>query len=195
MNVLFHSTSCQFCSDAVRRAIAVQQQQPPSSATVVLLSVDDPSNKAQLPAYVDRVPMLFTSDRRVLVGSAINDFLDALLDSPTSATGPMAIEGGSGFAWLENTEDASAAACLRTPFMSFGGLGQQQQQQHPQQHGNGGHAASPMVRQRELPPELRPLVISRGSRGNTNNSMDAVLASRDMELGGGRLAPGPPTRP
>ena len=225
MNVLFYSPSCRFCSEAVRRASAVKQRQRPHAEELVLVSVDNAAHRQSLPSFVDRVPLLFTADRRILLEDRLLAFLDGLIASSSSlvssaaalstsasaqappsaaasssAAGlgdPLAIEGGdtSSFSWLEQEE--GGAASLRNPFESVADLGDpanRQQQQQQQQQGTPHTGSSMMVRQQgalrppemphELPDHLKPMVVARGRSSDRQISMDAILAARDLELGG-----------
>jgi hypothetical protein len=194
MNVLFYSPSCRFCSEAVRRAVAVQQQQQqqqqmqqqgaPRPQKLVMVSVDSAAAKGQLPPFVDRVPLLFTADRRVLLEDRLLAFLDALLAA--GHQDPAAIECGddAAFSWLDQDPASSSlslpsngaspagatyAASLRNPFMTVAELhAQQPEPLHALQHapggggggGGGAFAAHMNVRQQaagrpgDPPPEL-----------------------------------------
>ncbi len=239
MNVLFYSPSCRFCSEAVRRASAVKQQQlrqrthtqRPHAEELVLVSVDNAAHRQSLPPFVDRVPLLFTADRRILLEDRLLAFLDGLIASSSSLVSsaaalstsiaasasasaqaqaspsasasaaplgdPLAIEGGdtSSFSWLEQEE--GGAASLRNPFESVADLGVDPASRPPpqqQQQGAQHTGSSMMVRQQgalrppemphELPDHLKPMVVARGRSSDRQISMDAILAARDLELGG-----------
>ena len=192
MNVLFYSPSCRFCSEAVRRASAIQQQQQQQaqgSDKLVLVSVD--GIKTNLPPFVDRVPLLYTSDRQVLLEDKLMAFLDNLIaaSSPLVSSAcqgdPLAIEGGdtSSFSWLE--QEQGGAACLSNPFESIGG-------DHQTPIGSMPATVRQQMRPQEMPQELpdhlKPMVVSRGRNSDRQVSMDAIIAARELEvssLGGG----------
>jgi len=216
MNVLFYSPSCRFCNEAVRRALAVQEQQQNRQAQggasdkLVLVSVDNVAHKARLPPFVDRVPLIFTSDRQVLIEGQLLAFLDTLvaaaspLVSPTSspdAGDPLAIEGGdtTAFSWLE--QDEGGAASVRNQFMAVSDQGHDTDQQRRAAAqaangsgggGGGGGIDMMMARQQgamrppehpELPDHLKPMVVSRGRNADRQINMEALMAARELEVG------------
>ena len=69
MNVLFYSPHCGFCVEAVRRVQAIKKQRP--ELPLVMVSIDSLEAKASMPAFVDRVPLLYSSARQVFVEGKI----------------------------------------------------------------------------------------------------------------------------
>jgi hypothetical protein len=67
-SVLFYSRFCQHSGEAVRAAASRPND-------IALVCVDDPSVRVKVPSCVDRVPTLFTADRRLLVNDALFAFL------------------------------------------------------------------------------------------------------------------------
>ena len=153
-HVLFYSQFCQFSNEALR-VITRNNLRP----AFVMVCVDH--GRAQLPDFVDRVPMVLTADRRLLADEALQAFLAAVsapqLGEPAAAGGPAAsaattfsfvdgspahelpadLELGSGFMVLTGREDFPSIYTPPNDSLK-GGQGEPQQQQQQQQGGGGG---------------------------------------------------------
>lgn len=79
-HVLFYSNYCVFSREVtsviVKRGLRDM---------FVLVCVDKRATGSQLPDFVDRVPMVFTVDRRVLVDDAVSAFIESLSEFAGSA--------------------------------------------------------------------------------------------------------------
>ena len=108
--VLFYSKFCRHSGDAVR-AISARNL----GGSIVMACVD--GNTQRLPPWVDRVPLIFTHDRRVLSDESLLMYVAsfsptrALATSSSSAAGPGGIPGGD--------EPMAAESCNGASFTSF----------------------------------------------------------------------------
>ena len=108
--VLFYSKFCRHSGDAVR-AISARNL----GGSIVMACVD--GNTQRLPPWVDRVPLIFTHDRRVLSDESLLMYVAsfsptrALATSSSSAAGPGGIPGGD--------EPMAAESCNGACFTSF----------------------------------------------------------------------------
>ena len=111
--VLFFSKFCGHSTEALR-AITGRDLR----SAFALLCIDDAEVRRRLPAYVDRVPLAFTPDRRILADDALLSYIhggggpaEGMAGAPVSED-PIAagLGGNTGFSWLEDDDDVSRAA-------------------------------------------------------------------------------------
>ena len=84
-HLLFHSQRCEHCRGLLTRIVEQKRRD-----AFLFVCVDRPGLK--IPAFVDRVPMILTSDQRILVDGAI----DLYLQSGPFASRPAEQAGGDG---------------------------------------------------------------------------------------------------
>jgi hypothetical protein len=96
-NVLFYSRFCQYSNEVVRTLTKKDLR-----SRFVMVCVDN--NRQQLPGFVDRVPLILTSDRIVLADDDVFRYLDAAegpSDEPLAAESVGGISGD--FAFLDGS--------------------------------------------------------------------------------------------
>lgn len=96
-NVLFYSRFCQYSNEVV--SILTKKD---LRSRFVMVCVDN--NREQLPGFVDRVPLILTSDRHILADDNVFRYLDV---AETPSVDPVAAESIGGltgdFAFLDGT--------------------------------------------------------------------------------------------
>jgi hypothetical protein len=96
-HVLFYSKFCQYSTDVIQVLTRKDLR-----ARFVMVCVD--GNRHQIPHFVDRVPVVLTSDKRLLTDEAVFEFVNGA-EGPSSE--PMAAELGGGisgeFSFVEGT--------------------------------------------------------------------------------------------
>lgn len=97
-HVMFYSNFCQYSTEVIRLLVKKDMR-----SRFVMVCVDE--NRHQIPKFVDRVPVILTSDRRVLMDEAVIEFIEGSAQPPTE---PMAAGGGcvgssAGVAFVDGT--------------------------------------------------------------------------------------------
>ena len=111
-NVLFYSRFCKYSIEVVRILTKKDLR-----SRFVMVCVDN--NRQQLPGFVDRVPLILTSNRRVLADDDVFHYLDAAeapSDDPVAAESMDGISGD--FAFLDGTSPCGDGVFSYTTFGS-----------------------------------------------------------------------------
>ena len=95
--VLFYSQFCGHSAEAIRTITARDMRS--SFALVCIDGIRD-----RLPAYVDRVPMVFTPDRRLMAEDELFAYISGAGGEPFAAGGG----GGTVFSWLGDDENGTS---------------------------------------------------------------------------------------
>jgi hypothetical protein len=99
-HVLFYSNYCHFSKNVLTNIIKKDLKE-----MFVLVCVD--KRNIQLPDFVDRVPLIFTMDRRMLVDDAVSAFIDGVAEYIATVT-----RSSSTLATAQPDDDVSAWSTL-----------------------------------------------------------------------------------
>lgn len=103
-DILFYSNFCEYSNDVLNTIIR-------KNVTPEFMLVCIDSNKYSLPSFVDRVPLIFTKEGRVLMDDDIIRYLDELYPSVTEEIMPFSLSAHdytNPFSFLDG-EDVSLA--------------------------------------------------------------------------------------
>lgn len=177
-NVLFYSNRCVYSRDALQ---SITMRDLRSFFVIVCV---DKRNTIQLPDFVDRVPLIYTIDKRVLTDEAVDAFIDTL-SKQVSARAPanddvspwstieMGCKGGRGggmsdmFSFLEcgdgggyshNFADIHEHQSIPTPEEDSGG-GKHDTKSRSQRHGGGQASLETFMAMRDN--DLKPFMPPR----------------------------------
>lgn len=103
-NILFYSNECDFCKDVLTILMKKNLRD-------MFMVVNVSNTKFQLPAFVDRVPMVYTRNDQVLFGDALDEYINSFSSQseeilPFSLnTGTPGGEYSDAFSYLEDMND------------------------------------------------------------------------------------------
>jgi len=117
-NFLFYSLQCEFCLEVIE---IVKNYSLVKKGVLTCINID--TNSVNLPASVDRVPLIITTDGKVLIDDDVVQYVTSI---SIASLNPLMEDGQSNYSFIDENEGTKEMASTKTGFDFVSNFGEPQ---------------------------------------------------------------------